>query len=101
MNKTTTSIALIAPEGTSGATVTYTGNNIGELTFESENTNVATVQVNADNTQAAITTAGGAQTGDTTKIIIKDRGSGLLLGELNVIIDTELPTWLVRLLSIE
>lgn len=101
MNKTTTSIALIAPEGTSGATVTYTGNNIGELTFESENTNVATVQINADNTQAAITTAGGAQTGDTTKIIIKDRESGLLLGELNVIIDTELPTWLVRLLSIE
>ena len=101
MNKTTTSIALIAPEGTSGATVTYTGNNIGELTFESENTNVATVQVNADNTQAAITTAGGAQTGDTTKIIIKDRESGFLLGELNVIIDTELPTWLVRLLSIE
>jgi len=101
MNKTTTSIALIAPEGTSGATVTYTGTDIGELTFESENTNVATVQINADNTQAAITTAGGAQTGDTTKIIIKDRESGLLLGELNVIIDTELPTWLVRLLSIE
>ncbi|MBO4293159.1 MAG: InlB B-repeat-containing protein [Clostridia bacterium] len=101
MNKTTTGTAILAPQGTEGAAVTYSGNNIGELTFESQDTSVVTVSANGANTQATITTAAGAQNGNTTKVIIKDRTTGETIGELTVIIDTEPPTWIVHLLGIE
>ena len=85
----------ISPSGTEGAKITYTGEGIEELAFESENTGIATVS--ADGT---ITTSSSASTGSNTKIIIKDKATGIKLGEVTVTIDITPPQWIVKLISI-
>ena len=86
----------LKPDGTQGATVTYTLENIDEVRFESANSGVATVD--GTGTIRAVTDAVGD---GTTYIKIIDTTTGVEVGRLNVIIDSVRPVWTVKVKSIE
>ena len=85
----------ISPAGTTGATITYTGEGIRELEFESVDETVATVDENG-----TITAASGGASGSSTTIKIKDKATGIVIGELTIHIDNVAPTWLITVLNI-
>ena len=97
----TNGTGVIAKEGTAdatGAQITYTIEGASQLEFVSENTGIATVST-TDNIAGTVKGV-SATDGGKTKIIIKDKTTGVKIGEIEVVIDITPPQWIIELVSI-